>query len=122
MSSQEFICGKCCAGDFCFNEHRQLCPDYKCTTCRKILHLLCGIGGQEEDTFICRLCFNQSQTVNQASRSNEHEKESPESEAKRKQQNKVNAKKQCKILSEEKKKERREKTVFAWLKNVKLNL
>ena len=122
MSSQEFICGKCCAGDFCFNEHCQLCPDYKCTTCGKILHLLCGIGGQEEDTFICRLCFNQSQTVNQASRSNEHEKGSPESEAKRQQQNKGKAKKQCKILSEEKKKEKREKTVFAWLKNVKLNL
>ena len=61
MSSQGFNCGQCCAGEFCTNEHRQLRPDVTCTTCGKILHLLCGIGGQEEDTFDCKKCYNQKQ-------------------------------------------------------------
>ena len=92
MSSQGFNCGQCCAGEFCTNEHRQLRPDVTCTTCGKILHLLCGIGGQEEDTFDCKKCYNQKQK-----------------EERRKQQNRERAKKQRENKSEEKKKERREK-------------
>ena len=58
MSSQEFNCGKCCAGVFCTNEHQQLCPDVTCTKCGKILHLLCGIGGEEKDRIVCKLCHD----------------------------------------------------------------
>ena len=60
MSFHQFACGKCCAGDLCCYEHLQLRPEHTCTTCGKIVHVLCGVGGGEEDTFVCLLCYNAS--------------------------------------------------------------
>ena len=63
MSFHQFACGKCCAGDLCCYEHLQLCPEHTCTTCRKIVHVLCGNGGREEDTFVCLLCYNANNNI-----------------------------------------------------------
>ena len=81
MSSQEFNCRKYCAGEFCTNEHCQLRPDVTCTTCGKILHLLCGIGGQEEDTFDCKKCYNQKQKEGERRRKRERDKKHCENES-----------------------------------------
>ena len=103
MSSQGFNCGQCCAGEFCTNEHRQLRPDVTCTTCGKILHLLCGIGGQEEDTFECKICYDQKQKEEKSKQRRESDKRHRDNE------------------SEERKKVRREKIVFVMLIDVKKN-
>ena len=63
MSFHQFACGKCCAGDLCCYEHHQLRPEHTCTTCGKIVHILCGIGGREEDTFVCLLCYNANNNI-----------------------------------------------------------
>ena len=91
MSFQDFHCGKYCAGKFYIDEHRQLRPDVTCKTCGKILHLLCGIGGQEGDTFDCKKCYDQKQKEGERRRKRERDK------------------KHCENESEERKKVRREK-------------
>ena len=115
MSSQGFNCGQCCAGEFCTNEHRQLRPDVTCTTCGKILHLLCGIGGQEEDTFECKICYDQKQKEEKSKQRRESDKrhrdnESEERKKVRREKNRICNANRRKKESEESKKQRQEKS------------
>ena len=63
MSSHHYTISKCFSCDLCNNENRQLLPDHICTACGKILHLLRGIGVQEEDTVVCQLCYNENKSI-----------------------------------------------------------
>ena len=53
-------CGKCCAGNLCIFEHMQLRNCHKCACCKQVVHVLCGIGNNKDDSFICKLCYENS--------------------------------------------------------------
>ena len=50
-------CGKCCAGNLCIFENMQLRNCHICTCCQQVVHLLCAVVDNKDDSHICKLCY-----------------------------------------------------------------
>ena len=50
-------CGKCCAGNLCMFVNMQLRKCHTCTCCHQVVHVLCAVVDKEDDTLICKLCY-----------------------------------------------------------------
>eukprot|EP00957_Ditylum_brightwellii_P209560 15362264-Ditylum_brightwellii.AAC.1 len=48
--------GKCCSKELCKHEKLELCPQYKCSLCKGIVHLLCGSVDEKTDEQYCLRC------------------------------------------------------------------
>jgi hypothetical protein len=59
----------CCAGVLCVNAQWGLDPSHKCTPCKKIVHMLCGLEDGDNEQVVCVECsppIGLSRSLNQA--------------------------------------------------------